>query len=56
MAQTLISSTQLVVDPSGGKAKTLGSLVTRVIKGMLPVYLVTMGVVVTDSTFSAYRI
>ena len=43
MAKTLISSTQFVVDPSGGKAKTSGSLVTQVIKGVFPVYLVTMG-------------
>jgi hypothetical protein len=56
MAQTLISSTQFVVDPLGGKAKTSWALVTRVIKGVFPVYLVTMGVGVIDSTFSAYRV
>jgi hypothetical protein len=56
MAQTLIYSTQLVVDLSGGKATTSGSSVTRVIKGVFPVYLVTMGVVVIGSTLFAYRI
>jgi hypothetical protein len=56
MAQTLITSTQRGVDHSGGKAKTSWYLVIRVIKVVFLVYLVTMGVVVIDSTFSAYRI
>ncbi len=56
MAQTLISSTQLVVGPSGGRAKTSRSLATRVIKGVFRVYLVTTGVMVTNSTLSVNRI
>jgi len=39
-----------------GRAKTSRLLVTRVIKGVFPVYLVTMGGMAMDSSFFAFRI
>ena len=56
VAQTLISSTQIFVGFSGGRAKTSELLATRAIKGVFRVYLDTTGVMATNSTSSRNRI